>query len=171
MALTPAERQERSRRHRRGDHSTCDPARRCEVVERAVLQEASAAGPGRGARARKLWEQLGPRVEHDVMAGVLLEEACRVLDRLDLLRDAADMASMHEARQQTSALRSLLADIRKATEGAGTAATSTGRSKAAPPDPFDHDDEAPNRARQTGGGAGVVDLATSLAARRAAAAG
>lgn len=156
--MTGAERQRRYYRHHKGDHSLCDPARRCEAVEAVTLAEAAAdPEPGRGERARALWDDLAEQVAHDVMARLQLEEACRVLDRLDLLRGAADVASMTEARQQTSTLRSLFADIRKAV-GKATPAKA--------PEPLA--DETLTDDEQEGE---VEDFATALARRRSKATG
>src|SRR4051794_11632992 len=99
MAMTSAEKTRRSRAHKRGDHSLCDPRRRCEVVEQVIRSEVESSAGSHGERARTLLEQLAESVEHDVMGEILLEEAARTLDRLDLLRGSAEVDAMTEARQ------------------------------------------------------------------------
>lgn len=93
MASTPAERQRRSRAHKVGDHSLCDPAR-CEavtvardvtpVVTRAPSRpRTSSPSPRFGSRGERLWQELSPgRGPAEI---VLIEEACRLADRLDRL--------------------------------------------------------------------------------------
>lgn len=98
MGLTPAERQRRSRAHRKGDHSLCDPER-CVDVTPPVTEAADLAVTEPvtdpvtelmifrlGRRGTALFQQvieehpdLGPRQR------VLLEEAARAADRLDTL--------------------------------------------------------------------------------------
>lgn len=131
MALTPAERQRRYRAHRRGDHSMCDPSR-CngsspEVPSSPLLVEF-------GPRGRRLWADMTDGVELSPSERVLLEEACRLADRLDRLDDllsgrSDDWLTLHfdesgaqavvvvdkaltEARQQQVALKTVLAEIR-----------------------------------------------------------
>lgn len=94
MGLSPAERQRRSRAHKKGDHSLCDPSRCAdvtpavtevagpdvtEVVTAPVLEEL--AGRGRRLYREVIAEQpdLGPRQR------VVLEEAARTADRLEQL--------------------------------------------------------------------------------------
>lgn len=73
--LTAAERQRRSRAHRNGDHSLCDRGR---------CDDAPDTPTGLRARGRRLWTDLVD--EHTSPAErVLLEEACRIADRLDRL--------------------------------------------------------------------------------------
>ncbi|MEV1295789.1 hypothetical protein [Pseudonocardia sp. NPDC049635] len=176
MADSPAERARRARRHRKGDHSLCDPARRCDLADQAAANEAVAAAETRpGGR-------YGPRGQalHDALAGepwvgpmqrALLDEACRVADRLDRL-DAAltDKGTwlryersdqpgevvitidsvLSETRQQEMAFRALIAELDKA-------ATRTAKPGAGP-------------MRPSKKGGGLVDL-RERAARRAGAAG
>lgn len=139
MADSAADRARRSRRHKKGDHSLCPPERRCLQAEQA---EATAAvvtaeaqpdggyGP-RGAAARAALlevEGLGP------LHRVLVDEACRIADRLDRLHAALESKGtwlrfetddnkqivivvdgmLAEARQQASALRGIVAEIRAA---------------------------------------------------------
>lgn len=157
MALTSAEKTRRHRAHKRGDHSLCDPARRCEVVEQVIRSEVESSTSGHGERARTLLAQLAENVAHDVMGQILLEEAARTLDRLDLLRGSAEVDAMTEARQQVGSLQRLLVDIRKI---AGTAAPAPPAAR--PP---------ANHPMAEEGGTCDDDFASRLAARRAAAAG
>lgn len=173
-AVTPAaERQRRSRRHKAGDHRICLPER-CELagqVEESVTDESSRdVTPTRGA---KLWSDMAG---DSLPAGqrVLLQEACRIADRLDkldalLAGTAQDWVSLvevkgdperqevvidrplAEARQQATALKQLIAEIRAA---GGTKPAST-----ATPVPAGE------------GVAGVTDLATWAPARSAKSAG
>lgn len=138
MADSAAERARRARRHKKGDHSLCDPARRCELVEQAEANEAVAQVAERPAG------RYGPRGQelHDALRGdpgigplqrVLLDEACRVTDRLDRLHSALEDKGtwlryetddggdvvitidsvLSETRQQEMALARLLADLEK----------------------------------------------------------
>ncbi|HEY9354597.1 MAG TPA: hypothetical protein VIP28_15150 [Nocardioides sp.] len=135
MADSPAERARRARRHKKGDHSLCDPARRCQLIEQTEVREAVASQEAResprGPRGQELWdaladEGLGPAHR------LLLDETCRMADRLDRLNgslenkntwlrfEAADGGSvvvvvdgvLAEYRQQVATLRSLVAEIR-----------------------------------------------------------
>jgi hypothetical protein len=90
VASTPAERQRRSRSHKRGDHSLCDPSRcRGDVtvtsaVTRDVTAEAGLVRPARlGARGRQLWDQMTAGVTLGPAELVLVAEACRLADRLE----------------------------------------------------------------------------------------
>jgi len=93
MPDSPAERQRRARRHRRGDHSLCDPARRCELIEQAETTEAVAeltaqdVPAGRGPRGAALWADMAG-VELGAMHRMLLDQLCRAVDRLDRLEAA-----------------------------------------------------------------------------------
>lgn len=142
MADSPAERARRAYRHKRGDHSLCDPARRCEQAEQAELHEAVAArvasapadSPavdgtrGTALRTGLADAPLGP------LHRVLVEEAARIADRLDRLDlalarkgewlrierdDGGDVvitidSVLAEARQQAATLKTLIAEIRSA---------------------------------------------------------
>ena len=139
MGTPAAERQRRSRAHRRGDHSLCDSSR-CDdgvTVTDSVTVPAKARGPELDARGRRLWQQVadeGPGLRP--AERVLLEEACRTVDRLDrldrMLRgDEAAWARFHsvnedgsivqvvinnllsEARQQQVTLKQLLGELRQ----------------------------------------------------------
>lgn len=158
MPLSPAERKRRSRRHQAGDHSLCDPDR-CEQ-----------ARPSRGQR---LWEQM--HVGMGPAQLVLLQEACRMADRLDRLdavlegrewlsfqvgeggSEAATQVTvvvdraLSEARQQATALKQLVAELRQSAPKA-----------ALPSKPL------PAPERKAGG---LGDLSARIAARRASPAG
>lgn len=95
MALTPAERQRRSRAHRRGDHGLCELGR-CDAVTAAVTAVTSTdvtpdvtagplAPPDLDARGRWLWAQLTAGDPPPPEQQVLIAEACRIADRLDRL--------------------------------------------------------------------------------------
>lgn len=166
-----AERQRRYKRHKAGDHSLCLSGR-CdragETPEPVTKSDGNAAAP-RGPRGLRLWQEmasagLGPAHR------VLLEEACRIADRLDRLDaildgradwlrlDVGDDGSrvrvsvdgvLAEARQQATALRGLVAELRAALPKAAGKAASTPKA----------------------GGGGLGDLNARIAARRGAAAG
>lgn len=131
-----AERQRRYKRHKAGDHSLCLPGR-CDLAgEAPELVTPSDDNPEsrRGPRGIRLWQDmasagLGPAHR------VLLEEACRIADRLDRLDaildgredwlklDVGDDGSqvrvsvdgvLAEARQQATTLRGLVAELRAA---------------------------------------------------------
>jgi hypothetical protein len=134
VGATDAERARRSRRHRQGDHSLCDPSR-CDGVTPVTSQPREAPRPRKlGARGSRLWQEEGG----DGLAGarrVVLEEACRLVDRLDRLdaivngRDRAwltlELAEdgltvevvvdklLSESRQQQLALKQLAAELRQ----------------------------------------------------------
>ena len=145
MAGTDAERARRYRRHRRGDHSLCSPER-CDRAEapaatatvRSDGAESDSSPPPapavteRGPRGQELWDALAESV--GPAQRVLLDEACRIADRLDrldeLLAGRETWASvvtedggevrlvidglLGESRQQATALRGLLAEVVKA---------------------------------------------------------
>lgn len=126
-----AERQRRHKRHKAGDHSLCLPA----SCDKAGQSSPTVTVGGRGERGARLWadmaDGLGPAHR------VLLEEACRIADRLDRLdallegrqdvwlrfdssRDGSEVrvvidALLAESRQQATALRGLVAEMRAAT--------------------------------------------------------
>lgn len=158
MALTPAEKQRRYRLHTRGDHTLCDPKRRCRVVEEAERAEneglGEQPGPARSAKAQALWDEMS-KLALGPIERVLLDEACACMDRLVLLRSRTTEVAMTEARHQATALKGLLAEIRR---GAGAAP----KTPKAPPRPEGATTE------QEGG---RDDFSTRLAARRAAATG
>lgn len=114
--------------------------------------------PGLGDRGRRLWGESLAIWSLTPAHLVLLEEACRIADRLDLLNtmvralsgdvnpDVAQFADISgllaESRQQSSALKLLLAEVRQGQAGSGPAV------------------EDPS------GGAGVSDLSKRIAERR-----
>lgn len=164
MPGTDAERARRYRRHRRGDHSLC-AADRCEAVvhppplvtqrDTATAGDVSAGQSvvtERGPRGQRLWDELAgdglPPLQR-----VLLDEACRMADRLDRLdallegraeswlsvtvSDDGDLrlvidGLLAETRQQATALRGLVAELLKAVPK-GRAPARTGAAPAALP--------------------------------------
>ncbi len=143
MALSAAERQRRSRAHKRGDHSLCDPERCADVtapvtavaepaVTEAVTDVVLAELGGRGRRLYLAVVQETP--ELGARQRVILEEAARTADRLEtldrLLRgDERVWARVYvpevgdpelvvdktlaEARQQQGILARLLSELRQ----------------------------------------------------------
>ena len=136
MVDSAAERNRRARRHKKGDHSLCDPERRCEAVAAAEARDAAATtiagnnceyGP-RGAQFREALsgEQLSPAHR------LLVDEAARIADRLDRLDyalqnkgewlrfETADGGEivvtidnvLAEARQQATALKGIVSELR-----------------------------------------------------------
>ncbi|WP_337830577.1 hypothetical protein [Pseudonocardia sp. TMWB2A] len=200
MAETSAEKTRRYRAHKRGDHSLCDPKRRCEAVE--AVEQAEAAdlpdpvAPGaRGPRARALWDDmhagLGPAHR------ILLDEACRLVDRLDRIdavlndrdwfrlrvsehddvaRVTVDSA-LAEARQTVTTLKGVVTELRNAAPKAvtgGPAATTVPEPATSPPaDPEldETDDERPPRRRRSQRQGVVHDIAAFAASRTASTAG
>jgi hypothetical protein len=185
VGLSPAERQRRSRAHKKGDHSLCDP-QRCVDVTRAVTQVAEPAVTEPvtdpvleqlGARGHRLYREalaehpdLGPRQR------VVLEEAARTADRLEqldrLLRgddrvwahvEIPDGGPMQllidkpvaEARAQQASLARLLGELRHSLAPAESTPSVPAAPTAAPAGP------------QAGGGK-LVDLRARIAAARAA---
>jgi len=166
MALTSAERQQRSRKHKAGDHSLCDPGR-CESAG-APLPPALDAD-ALASRGRRLWREMTAAVELGPAQLVLLEEACRITDRLDrldrVLRRREDAAwlevqsadpdgrvlrvvvdnALSEARHQATALRGLIAELTKTAgrspaqpaAGGGVQSPAGDEQQPAPPDPLD----------------------------------
>jgi hypothetical protein len=189
MALSPADRQRRSRAHKRGDHGLCDPER-CEHVTPAVTEPAvTPVTPAvtdwpqveLGHRGRRLYA--GVVDEHpdlSARARVVLEEAARVVDRLETLdrllrgdvfvwahvetgasgrRELVVDKTLAELRQQQGTLARLMGELRQALAPAGEKpATSV-----TPP--------APGQKPAGGGGGGLADLTARIAARRAGTAG
>ncbi|MGL5909639.1 MAG: hypothetical protein ACRCZP_06535 [Phycicoccus sp.] len=175
---TAAARQRRRRAHVKGDHSLCRPER-CPNAGQApepVLDELGGRPAGsRGPRGEQLWRDLLDAHLNSPQRA-MLEEACRIADRLDRLdamlegrqpwaqvttddrgelRLAID-GLLVEARQQATALRGLLVEVSKAVPAGRK--TPVGRPAAA-------------GTTRTGGGDEPVDLAARLAARRGASAG
>lgn len=142
VTLSNADRARRYRRHKKDDHSLCGAHCKTEKaasrVTRAVTQ--------RGDRSRRLWRE----EKGDELTGsrrTLLEEACRITDRLDRLDailsgdagewmrftvsdDGAEVTvtldkALAESRQQAVALKQLLTELR---QSAGVAKPETGGS-------------------------------------------
>lgn len=70
---------------------------------------------GLSARGRRLWQEINEGHELDPMQKVLLEEACRSADRLDMLDGMVregNEAALAEARQQQNVFKQLLASLR-----------------------------------------------------------
>ena len=131
---------------------------------------ASKRPPGLGSRGARLWREMTASGSLTPTHLVLLEEACRLADRLDWLNsiiartcspgkanDAEDEGEspaigplLAEARQQQTALRGLVAEIRQAS-----------KSSAAPS----------GKPAAKAGGSGVADLSARIAARRGKAQG
>lgn len=135
MAVSNAERQRRYRAHKSGDHSLCD-AERCDQGSVTVVtprNDVTQRVPRLNSGGKRLWADLGG---DDAVgeARVLIVEACRITDRLDKLdrqindgepwmtlkySDAGDEVTvivdkpLAEARQQATALKQLLADLRQ----------------------------------------------------------
>jgi hypothetical protein len=161
--LQAAERQRRRRRHVRGDHSGClptscpaagesltvtsqpkirKPSPSVTTTESDNRPAVSLAVGVKGERGARLWadmaDELGPAHR------VLLEEACRIadrLDRLDALLEGRQDSWLHlagegdgtqvrvvvdgllaETRQQATALRGLVAELRAVDSKAGKVA-------------------------------------------------
>lgn len=126
--------------------------------------------PGLAARGSRLWREMTASGSLTPAHLVLLEEACRLADRLDWLNailaracspvkadDGDDQGEspaigplLAEARQQATALRGIVAEIRQAQKGSVAPALKPS-SKA--------------------GGSGVSDLSARIAARRGQAQG
>lgn len=123
--------------------------------------------PGLGSRGSRLWREMTASGSLTPAHSVLLEEACRLADRLDWLNSillrwtsgvnsddedgepkSADIQGLlAESRQQATALRGLVAEIRQGLKG----------SAASSPAPA-----------ETSGGAGVADLTARIARQRKA---
>jgi hypothetical protein len=178
MAADDALRQRRSRLHAKGNHTLCLPDG-CEdagkIVTASVTREA-----GLGPTGRALWEQVMAAEKLGPMQRVLLMEACRIADRLDKLEtqltdpesewlrvepdyenptapvEVVVDKALAESRQQATALKGLIAEIRQA-------------SKVASAEPKGDGKPAKQQSRARGGS--VVSLADRTTARRNPAAG
>lgn len=142
---TDAERQRRSRAHRRGDHSLCDPTRCDPTAVTPPVTGHVTTRPRLDRRGRRLWGELAGKDKPGPAELVLIEEACRIADRLDrldaLVRGDADAwlrfsvsddgtevtvvidKALSEARQQAVALKQLLAELRQSRGSSGAAAS------------------------------------------------
>ncbi|MFJ4365078.1 hypothetical protein ACIP4S_13095 [Streptomyces chartreusis] len=152
------------------DHGVADPAPNSKkyppeengsrLLPQGVIMEPP---PGLGERGRRMWTESLAIWSLTPAHLVLLEEACRIADRLDLLNtmlgslsgdvnpDVAQFSDisglLSESRQQSSALKLLLAEVRQGQRGSGPAEA----------DPA--------------GGVGVADLTARIAKRRGQAEG
>ena len=126
--------------------------------------------PDLGSRGSRLWRDETASGSLTPAHSVLLEEACRLADRLDWLNSiiaracSPDKANdgddegespaigplLAEARQQQTALRGLVAEIRQASKGSAAPA---------------------GKPAAKAGGSGVADLSARIAARRGKASG
>jgi hypothetical protein len=140
MADPAALRQRRYRLHKAGDHSMCVLGRCLEVtppVTRHTTSDLREPTAGLGPAGRNLWSQVTGAGPLGPMQTVLLLEACRIVDRLDALDEqmrggeylrlqapededddrtfvvVVDKA-LAEARQQATALRGIVGEIRQA---------------------------------------------------------
>lgn len=116
---------------------------------------------GLGERGQRLWEQMTAAGELPPGHLVLLEEACRIADRLDVLDGiirrwteptdedeggSGDISGLlAESRQQATALKGIIAEIRQVQKASGAPSPKSG-GKA--------------------GGSGVSDLSAKIAERR-----
>ena len=135
-------------------------------MKRGVRVAVPKAPAGLGARGRRLWRDSLSQVALSPAHLVILEEACRISDRLDLLDSIirGEMAGVNaeesnagdlqrwlaESRQQSATLKALLAEIRS-NSAASKAPSGKPTAKA--------------------GGSGVSDLTARIAARRGQAPG
>lgn len=138
MADSGALRAKRARWHRGGNHSLCTPGRCHAVVEVPTLPDE----PERPTEVRevelgpsgaRLWRELTKTAEPDPLRRVLLIEACRMADRLDVLdrqlhgeawlrfrhdESGAEVTVyvdrvLAEAREQATALKGLVVELLK----------------------------------------------------------
>lgn len=143
MGATDAERARRYRKHKAGDHSDCLPER-CDAAK--ASSEAVTVTPNvttvtrdrdvtYGTRGQKLWDELTAGGEPEPARRVLVQEACRIADRLDeldaFLKGTSDAwlrfsvsddgtevtvivdKALSEARQQQMTLRAIVSELRQ----------------------------------------------------------
>jgi hypothetical protein len=127
MRTPDVQRQRRSRAHRRGEHALCDPSK-CDGYTPPVVEGPLELGP-RGKSLKRELLALGEPAPGD---RILIEEACRLADRLDVLARILrgedhpwlviqiDLRKnlLGEARQQALALRQILEKL-QGKRGAG----------------------------------------------------
>lgn len=172
MADSSTTRAQRSRLHKRGDHSLCLPGR-CssatpDVSDDDVRDAATEKGPELGSSGSWLWREMTNDGFPPPMQRLLLLEACRIADRLDRLDAQLNGESwlrflandegtevtvvvdrvLAEARQQATALKQLVAEYRQA----GAKPSTRGRSTTS-----------------NSKGAGLADITALIEKRRAAA--
>jgi hypothetical protein len=140
VADSSTERVHRHRRHRNGDHSLCIPGR-CKAVApelRRIMgsakeRQTQAAETGFDGAGARLWAEVTALGELGPLQSVLLVEACRIADRLDVLdrqlhggdwlRFRHDESGtevtvyvdrvLAEAREQATALRGVIVELIK----------------------------------------------------------
>jgi len=182
MADSPALRAKRARRHKAGDHrlcrsDTCDAAgssvRDADTTVTSPVTPSVTTGDTRGAR---LWAQMDEGRGLAPTHVVLLEEACRLADRLDRLDEMLSNPGrawlnfevsedgsgitvtvdrlLSEARMQETTYKVIVAELRQALEDTGS-----GRLPADSSQAF------------SGGGGNVVGLRAAVLAKRAQTAG
>lgn len=174
MTDSSAVRAQRSRLHKRHDHSLCHPDR-CPEAKKAVdpelTQPKAVERPRFDEAGSQLWRDMTAEGDLAPMAMVLLVEACRIVDRLETL-DATLQGgqaqwldldvdeegntatvivdkALAESRQQATALKQLVGEIRQF----------TGKGKVS------------NSGSVTKGGGSIADLNSRIAARRGQSAG
>lgn len=181
MPLSDAERKRRSRAHGKGDHSFCDLSR-CDGTPTVTDVTASQPAPpadstpkGLARRGRQLWKDVTATGDLTPPERTLLEQACRIADRLDRLAafvagdsdrwatfsidyDSGEVMvvidkALSEERQQAVAFKQLLAELRQSRAGAGTGRQPIGKQPPAK-------EGAPNVPD------GVGDLTARIAAKR-----
>lgn len=180
MADSSALRTQRSRLHKRHDHSLCRPDRCSKAAEATGSAEeagsavASADQPEFGPAGTQLWQDMTSGGPLPAMAMVLLREACRITDRLDRLHrqlagedwltfEVGDSVvvvrvdqALAESRQQATALKQIVAEIR---QFAGKGKSGSGKTS------------TPADASTQGKGGGIADLTSRIAERRDGSAG
>lgn len=183
MAQSHAERQRRYRERKRAEQAKQPPAETKPVTPPVTGDTPADPSQPRylRSRGRRLWAELTTDDEPDPTEVVLIEEACRIVDRLDKLdailgaRDKAWITlqvpedgsvaeivvdkALSEARQQQIALKQLLSELRTARSGRQALARLS---------------QPPKPAATSGGAgvpAGVGDLTARIAERRAQTAG
>lgn len=182
-----AVRQDRWRRHRRGDHSTCLEGR-CDAVTPLPAEDTPPAAPGLettneaaeptlpgetfGPSGKAIWDGMLKFGALTVAQRSLLREMCRMADRADYLDEAIkenldDPGTvkwlMREARQLAIAMKGLVLELRNSGVAGGSGASDPG---------YDKDQRGPSKTPATSeGGPGVASLAARIAAKRAQATG
>lgn len=140
------------------------------------------AGVALGTAGLNLWREMTKQGALPPMQAVLLLEACRITDRLekldrqlageDWLRFRVDDEgvevtviidkALSEARQQATALKQIMAELRQASAGVKSPGRPSAEAKAA---------EATGAKKSGGAGGSISDLTARIAERGAASAG